>query len=121
LTECVWLKGKERIAKNHEDAIQKYFMHKFIRLINCDRVIAEQARMLVWHFGLKPKDAIHVASALSQQVDVMHSYDNADIVKFNGQIGSPPLKIENPPTPPPPAATVFALPTSPKLPDLPAA
>ena len=47
LTECVWLKGKERIAKNHEDAIQKYFMHKFIRLINCDRVIAEQARMLV--------------------------------------------------------------------------
>jgi predicted nucleic acid-binding protein len=97
LTECVWLKGKERIAKEHEEAIQKFFMHKFIRLVNCDRIMAEQARKLVWQYGIPPKDSIHVASAISQQVDIMHSYDNKDIVKFNGRIGNPPLKIENPP------------------------
>jgi predicted nucleic acid-binding protein len=110
LTECVWLKGKERIAKDHEAAIQKYFQHKFIRLINCDRIIAEHARMLVWQYNIPPRDSIHVASAISQQVDVMHSYDNADIVKFDGKIGNPALKIENPPEP-------AIISTSPPLPD----
>jgi len=38
-------------------------------------------------------DAIHVASAISRQVDVLHSYDNKDLVKLTGQIGTPPLKI----------------------------
>jgi predicted nucleic acid-binding protein len=97
LTECVWLKNKERIASEHEAAIKKYFEHKFIRLINVERVIAEQARGLVWQYGIPPRDSIHVASAIFIQADVMHSYDNKDIVKFNGKIGSPPLKIENPP------------------------
>jgi predicted nucleic acid-binding protein len=97
LVECVWIKGHpDRLSPKHEEVIQKYFMHKFIRPINCDRQIAEAARMLLWkHQHLKPKDAIHVASALSQQVDILHSYDS-DLLKLSGQLGNPALTICEP-------------------------
>ena len=95
--ECVWIKGKpDKLSKEHEAVIQKYFMHKYIRAINCDRQIAEFARNLIWQFPhLKPKDAIHVASAISQQVEVLHTYDD-HLLKLSGKIGNPPLKICNP-------------------------
>lgn len=69
-------------------------MHKFIRPINCDRQIAEAARNLIWQFPhLKPKDAIHVASAISQQVAELHSYDD-HLLKLDGKIHN--LKICEP-------------------------
>ncbi|MGH7976827.1 MAG: type II toxin-antitoxin system VapC family toxin [Limisphaerales bacterium] len=93
--ECIKIKGKRVDLKpEHEEIIRKYFQHKFIKPINCDRKIAELSRALIWqHSHLKPYDAIHVASAISQQVDVLHSYDNDDLVKLDGKIGKPPLKI----------------------------
>jgi predicted nucleic acid-binding protein len=94
--ECIWIKKKiaDKLAPEHEETISKYFKHEYIIAINCDRRITEAARSLIWKFPhLKPYDAIHVASAISQQVDVLHSYDNDDLVKLNGQIGTPPLKI----------------------------
>jgi predicted nucleic acid-binding protein len=93
--ECIYIKGKiNRFKKEHEETIAKFFMHKWIVPINCDRQVAELARHLIWqHPHLKPKDAIHVASALVQPMDLMHSYDNDDLVKLSGQIGNPPLKI----------------------------
>jgi predicted nucleic acid-binding protein len=95
--ECVWIKGQpDKLSKEHEQVIQKYFMHKYIRAINCDRQIAEAARNLIWQFPhLKPKDAIHVASAISQQVEILHTYDD-DLLKLSGKIGKPALKICNP-------------------------
>ena len=36
--ECVWLKGLPRLSKEHEAVIQKFFMHKYIEIINCDRM-----------------------------------------------------------------------------------
>ena len=101
--ECVWLKtvtdptGKiNKLSPQHEKVIQEYFMRSYIIPITCDRQIAEAARSLLWKYGLHHKDAIHVASALSQQVELMHSYDNHDLVKLTGKIGTPPLMICHP-------------------------
>jgi predicted nucleic acid-binding protein len=94
--ECIKIKGKQitNLLPEHEERISKYFKREFIVTINCDRKIAEAARSLIWKYPhLKPKDAIHVASAISQPIDLMHSYDNDDLVKLNGQIGVPALKI----------------------------
>jgi hypothetical protein len=110
-TECVWLKNNpNKLSRQHEAVIQRYFMHKYIKTINCDRTIAENARLLIWDYPhLKPKDAIHVASAISQQIDVLHSYDT-DHLRMDGKIGIPPLQICNPclptqqPSPRPPLA-----------------
>ena len=97
-TECVWLKSVERrLSKEHEEVIQKYFQHKFLKPVTCERSIGEEARQLLWRYAhLKPKDAIHVASALFARVDAMHSYDDDDLVKISGQIGDPPLRICHP-------------------------
>jgi len=97
--ECIKIKGKQitNLKPEHEEQIVKYFRNEFIITINCDRKIAEASRALIWKYPhLHPKDAIHVASAMSQPIDLMHSYDNSDLVKLNGQIGNPPLKICHP-------------------------
>lgn len=101
--EVVWVKsildGKGKLNKlspDHEPIIQKFFMHSFIRPINCDRRVAEVARELMWKYPLKPKDAIHVASAVRQQVDVLHSYDDDDLIPLDGKIGNPALKVCHP-------------------------
>jgi len=101
--EVVWVKsivdGKGKLNKlspEHEPIIQKFFANSYIYPINCDRRVAELARELMWRHALKPKDAIHVASAVSQQVEVLHSYDDDDLIPLNGKIGNPPLKICHP-------------------------
>lgn len=102
--EVVWVKaivdGKGKLNKlspDHEPIIQKYFSKSYIRPINCDRQIAELSRELMWKYAkLKPKDAIHVASAVFLQVDVMHSFDDDDLIPLDGKVGNPPLKICHP-------------------------
>jgi predicted nucleic acid-binding protein len=104
LVECLWIKAKgdppgrpSRLKPEHEERIQKYFMQPFVKIINCDRRIAESARSLMWKYEhLRYKDAIHLATAMSQTIDILHSFDNDDLVRLNGKIGTPPLKICNP-------------------------
>jgi predicted nucleic acid-binding protein len=97
--ECIKIKKKQisNLKPEDEEKIAKYFRNAFIMTVNCDRNIAESARALIWkHPHLKPYDAIHVATALSQPIDAMHSFDNDDLVKLNGQMGTPPLMICHP-------------------------
>lgn len=95
--EVVWIKNLDRLSPEHEERIQKFFEHKFIRVITCDRGIAAEARRLLWTYPkLKPKDAIHVASAISQAVNLMHSYDDDDLVPLSGKLGQPPMIICHP-------------------------
>ena len=99
--ECVWIKGLERrLNPTHESVISKYFQHKFIRPVICDRQISDSARSLLWKFypGLKSKDAIHVASALFVGVDVLHTYDDF-LIGMYGKIGEPSLTIVRPSAP----------------------
>jgi len=101
-TECVWIKGNpNKLSRQHEAVLQKYFMHKYLKIVICDRQIAEAARLLIWDYpSLRPKDAIHVASAMAQQIEEFHSYDS-DHIKLDGKLGTSPLKICNPQVIPP--------------------
>ncbi|SRR6266566_3195574 len=102
--ECVWVKtitdptGKlNKLSPAHEGMLHKYFMRPYIRAVQCDRRIAELARSLLWNYpALRPRDAIHAATAVFHNVDFMHSYDDDDLVKLSGKIGTPPLKICHP-------------------------
>jgi predicted nucleic acid-binding protein len=97
--ECVWLKGVEKkLTEVHESVIQRFFEHSFLYWVNADRTIAESARRLCWkHQHLRPKDAIHIASALFADVHEIHSYDG-DFLKLNGVYPNWP-KIVQPPEP----------------------
>ena len=70
------------------------FEKPYIVLIDVDRRTAENARRLLWRFtALKPKDAVHAASALITKVDALHTFDEA-LLKLNGRIEL--LKISRP-------------------------
>ena len=59
------------------------------------RKIAESAQFLVWDHDIKPKDAIHVATALHLSVDALETFD-AGLIGKSGSIGDPLLLIREP-------------------------
>jgi predicted nucleic acid-binding protein len=91
----------ERIVEELFDADRPY-----IRFYAVTRRIAALARDLVIQFsGLTNPDAIHLATAVEARADVFFTYDGArdtsrrrsgGLLRLNGQIGSPPLRIVTP-------------------------
>ena len=78
--------GKARpLSEEGEDLIEKYFESPYILLVQVDRNTAVHARRLMRrHPELqKPQDAIHLASALRLNVDEMHTYDGAELLRLN--------------------------------------
>ena len=99
LTEVIRLKDHPPLKRQQESKINAFFKHKYIIVRALDRPIAEFARQLIWEFpALKPKDSIHVATALRSKTPVVDSFDN-DLLKLNEQLGSPPLRIGSPHVP----------------------
>lgn len=97
LTEVIKLKGRPRLTKEKEDIIKRFFEQPYISIRNVDRLIAELARSLIWQYpSLNPKDSIHVATAMKYKILVLDTFDE-DLIKLDGQLGSPPLKIGHPP------------------------
>lgn len=100
LTEVIKIKGQQPLPKSKETIIKDFFEQEFIGIVNVDRRTAEFARDLIWRYPpLNPKDAIHVATALiTEGVDVLHTFDK-HLLRLNGQLGEPPLRISTPDTP----------------------
>lgn len=96
LAECLWLRGQTvPIPKDRADVIRKFFRRSFIRVRNVTRKTSELAQDVVWDYGVRPKDAIHVATALECHLSVIETFDEPFIGK-SGQIGSPGIKIRKP-------------------------
>ena len=55
----------------------------------------------MWDHSVKPKDAVHVATALHQDVPIeqLDTFDEP-LMNLSGKLGSPPLKIGLPNLPP---------------------
>lgn len=53
----------------------RFFQHEYIKKIDVDKYVAEQARQIAWKYNLKPADAIHVASAKKVSAQVLHHWD----------------------------------------------
>ena len=68
-----------KIRTSDEDQIGAYFENDYILLMNVDRLVGEHARLLMMagHTGLKPPDAIHVASAILGNVSEFHTFDGS--------------------------------------------
>lgn len=55
-----------------------------LHVYDVDRTLAERARDVVWNYGVKPKDAIHVATALDAQVDQLDTFDEGLLKEVAG-------------------------------------
>ena len=96
LTEVIKMKKKVPIEREHAQKIKEFFQQEFISVRNVDRYIAEKARDLIWDYSfLKPKDSIHVATAVRFEIPLLNTFDG-DLIKLSGKIGNPPLIIERP-------------------------
>lgn len=100
IAEVLWPKGHKKIPAEHARKIEAFFRHSWIIVRELDRFIAEDARELVWNKNIKPKDAIHLATALRQdvQLDQFDTFDG-DLIKLSGSLGEPPLTIGRPSLP----------------------
>lgn len=88
--EVLKLKDHDHLSKEHEQMISDFFEYPFIKIVDATRGVCEAARHLIWKYpSLKPKDAVHLASALAyverEYLDVLFSYD-ADFLKLDGVI-----------------------------------
>lgn len=65
------------IRATRADLIADYFESDYILLVNVDRSVGERARVLMTSgfSGLKPPDAIHLATAAISGVEEMHTFD----------------------------------------------
>jgi len=98
-TEVLWLRNRSKMTREKANDIRNFFSQEYIIPVVLDRGIAEYAQDLIWTYDkLKPKDAIHVASALKNRIQIFDTFDN-DLISLNGQLGSPPLKITIPDIP----------------------
>jgi predicted nucleic acid-binding protein len=102
IAEVLWVRCepdqvRNLISRDEEDRIRALFDQddavRFM-LVEVSRTTARRARDLVWDYGIKPKDAIHVAAALEAHCPVMHTNDAGLWNKHVG--GTPALVIPAP-------------------------
>lgn len=98
IAEVLWLRNAPPIPKDRADLVQKFFRRSYIRVRNVTRNLSESAQGLVWDNGIKPKDAIHVATALDAKVYALETFDKGLLSK-SGKVGNPLLIIRKPVAP----------------------
>lgn len=104
ITEVLYVKIEDSSARmlidrSREEDLRQLFEpppQQFLTIVELNRWIAMGARELVWNYGVRPKDAIHVASALQARVPMLHTFDRG-LIDLSGTLGgNPTLRIEEP-------------------------
>ena len=87
------------------DAIDRFFSSDCVHIRNVDRFIATHAASIAERHGIKPPDAIHVATAIRHRCRSLQTYDGSGskprkhhLLIHDKKIGSPALRIELPRT-----------------------
>jgi predicted nucleic acid-binding protein len=95
IAEVLWMRGAPAIPRQKAEIVRKFFRRSSLRVRNVTRHVAELAQDLVWDHAVRPKDAIHVATALEAAVIAFETFDEG-LLKKSGAIGNPPLVIRKP-------------------------
>jgi predicted nucleic acid-binding protein len=94
ITEVLFPKGRVRMTPDSRAKIKGFFRRSGLLLVEVDRRLAEDAQEYFWDHGVKPKDAIHVASAVAGLCPVLETYDNG-LLKLDGKLALPGGKVLN--------------------------
>ncbi len=89
------MRGAPMVTQDKSDIVRKFFRRSYIRVRNVTRAISEDAQDLVWQHGIRPKDAIHVSTAIDAHVAALETFDDQLLAK-TGKVGNPPLFIRKP-------------------------
>ncbi|WP_315777301.1 MULTISPECIES: type II toxin-antitoxin system VapC family toxin [unclassified Bradyrhizobium] len=84
-------KHPELVKTQTDDKIAAFFERDFVFVVNVDTGVGERARklMMAGHKGLRPPDAIHVATALLLPgIEEMHTFDGK-LLDLDGLLSKP--------------------------------
>lgn len=77
IAELVHASGRPALVTPEQDeAIERRFLNGWTELVELDVNIAIRARRMARDHGLKPADAVHIATALQADADVFLSWDD---------------------------------------------
>lgn len=100
IAEVLDIQGfRSPIPKGDRAKVKKLFANDWIVTTGVNRRIAETAQELVWNDGVKPKDAIHVATSILRNVPYLYSYDTKLTGKKLIKIKDGEVKISEPQPP----------------------
>jgi predicted nucleic acid-binding protein len=93
------------LPHNTDIEFEKFVEQGFVVIVQVDADIGVDARRLLRKHAVlkKPADGIHLASALSNNVDELHTFDDENLTPLSGQVNRADgvaLIICYPPTPP---------------------
>lgn len=99
---------KKGLAVADDISFEDFILQDFIIRVQVDLDVGTLARRLLRAYPVivKPQDGIHVATALLNNVDEVHTYDRENLLGLSGQIDrkdGAKLKICHPPARPAPA------------------
>src|SRR5437868_13769431 len=79
--------ARDRASGIDDQRVPNFFDNDYILLVNVDKQLGDFARqlMLAGHGGLKPLDAIHLATACIANVDAFHTFDDR-LLALDGRI-----------------------------------
>ena len=95
IAEVLALRGRLKIPSEDREKVENFFRQEYIVVRNITRRIAENARSFVWDFGVAPKDALHVATAIDAKLTLLNTFDKK-LKNKSGKIGKPPLIMDLP-------------------------
>lgn len=81
IAEVLWLRGAPRLTEDKADILNRFFRRSCLRVVNVDRSIAQRAQRLVWESRIRPKDSIHLATALKHECPVLETFDGPLIAR----------------------------------------
>ncbi|MBI3464998.1 MAG: PIN domain-containing protein [Planctomycetes bacterium] len=104
IAEVTKLDRPDLTSKEQAQRIRDFFENDYIKVRGVDRRTSEEAAEISRIYGLKPPDAVHVATAIRWRCASFQTYDgekggSTKLLAFNGKIGQPPLTIELPTAP----------------------
>lgn len=82
IAEVLNIQGaKSPIPKEQREKVKSLFANEWIVPKGVNRRFAEISQDMVWDHGIKPKDGIHVATAMVYKVTAFYTYDDGLIKK----------------------------------------
>lgn len=96
LAEVLFIKGGTRLDPTKRATLESYFKADYIAVRNVTRVIGELARDVFWDFNIRPRDAVHVATAALFKVETIHTFDDVLIGRSGITVNDVTLTIRRP-------------------------
>lgn len=104
IAEVCKLPGTTLQADDQAKKILEFFENPYVVIRALDRLIGERANTIARQHGIKPLDAVHLATGILSSCEVFYTYDskkgkNKGLLTHNGAAWVQPMRIEQPPDP----------------------